>query len=158
MSKAPLNELVRNLRQTVEAFRLDSLSDADLLERFRNHTDAAAFETIVRRHGERVLAACRKVLSDSADVEDAFQATWRFWCCCANVPHASARIIRSAAWLYGVAHRIALHARCRAARRAFVEAKKEMRTSEDGPDLSWREACTILPEELDTRSTKYRLT
>jgi RNA polymerase sigma factor (sigma-70 family) len=154
MSKAPLTELVRSLRQTVEAYRLDSLEDAELLQRFRCNTDPVAFETIVRRHGERVLAACRKVLSDPADVEDAFQATFL-------VLLRNAERIRQqhslGGWLYGVAHRIALQARRRATRRAGIEARKPTRTSEEETDLSWREACTILHEELDRLPDKYRL-
>jgi RNA polymerase sigma factor (sigma-70 family) len=154
MPDAPLNQLVRNLRRTVEAYRVDVLSDAELLERFRSHTDTAAFETIVRRYGERVLAACHKVLSDGADVEDAFQATFL-------VLLRDARSIRQrdslGGWLYGVAHRIALQARRRAVRRAAAEARKTSRTAEEAPDLSWREACAILHEELDRLPDKYRL-
>jgi RNA polymerase sigma factor (sigma-70 family) len=154
MSKAPLNELVQNLRRTVEAYRLDALPDAELLERFRRTTDPAAFEAIVRRHGDRVLAACHKVLSDPADVEDAFQATFL-------VLLREARAVRKreslGGWLYGVAHRTALQARLRAARRADVEARKPTRTSEEAPDLSWQEACAILHEELDRLPDTYRL-
>jgi RNA polymerase sigma factor (sigma-70 family) len=154
MSRAPLNELVQNLRRTVEAYRLDPLPDAELLERFRRTTDPAAFEAIVRRHGDRVLAACHKVLSDPADVEDAFQATF-------VVLLREARSVRKreslGGWLYGVAHRTALQARRRAARRADVEARKPTRTSGEAPDLSWQEACAILHEELDRLPDTYRL-
>jgi RNA polymerase sigma factor (sigma-70 family) len=154
MSKAPLNELVQNLRRTVEAYRLDALPDAELLERFRRTTDPVAFEAIVRRHGDRVLAACHKVLPDPADVEDAFQATFL-------VLLREARTIRKreslGGWLYGVAHRTALQARRRATRRADVEARKPTRTSEEAPDLSWREACAVLHEELDRLPDTYRL-
>ena len=154
MSRAPLNELVQNLRRTVEAYRLDPLPDAELLERFRRTTDPAAFEAIVRRHGDRVLAACHKVLSDPADVEDAFQATF-------VVLLREARSVRKreslGGWLYGVAHRTALQARRRATRRADVEARKPTRTSGEAPDLSWQEACAILHEELDRLPDTYRL-
>jgi RNA polymerase sigma factor (sigma-70 family) len=154
MSRAPLNELVQKLRRTVEAYRLGALPDAELLERFRRTTDPAAFEAIVRRHGDRVLAACHKVLSDPADVEDAFQATF-------VVLLREARSVRKrealGGWLYGVAHRTALQARRGAARRADVEARKPTRSSEQAPDLSWQEACVILHEELDRLPDTYRL-
>src|SRR5262249_60465506 len=68
--------LVRELRQSAAARRLDGTSDADLLERFRADSDPDAFEAIVRRYGPCVLSACRKVLPSAADVEDAFQATF----------------------------------------------------------------------------------
>ena len=50
--------------------------DAALLDRIRAVRDPAAFEAVVRQHGPAVLAACRKVLADPADVDDAFQATF----------------------------------------------------------------------------------
>ena len=45
-------------------------SDADLLRRFGQDGDAAAFELIVRRHAAAVWAACRRILPES-DAEDA---------------------------------------------------------------------------------------
>src|SRR5438105_3311912 len=144
MPKATLNELVCRLRRTVDASRLDDLSDAELLERFRSSTDPAAFETMVRRHGERVLAACHKVLADPADVEDAFQATFLVLL---RDAHGIRKRHALGGWLYGVAHRIALQARARAARRSRAEARTQ-RPAQAAPDLSWREACAILHEEL----------
>jgi len=154
MPQAPLNQLVRHLRQAVQAHRLDLLSDAELLERFRVRTDPAAFEAIVRRHGERVLAACHKVLDDHADVEDAFQATFLTLLREANGIRNQQSL---GGWLYGVAHRIALQARSRSARRARAEARKTTCLGEEAPDLSWREACAILHEELDRLPDTYRL-
>jgi RNA polymerase sigma factor (sigma-70 family) len=138
----------------VEAHRLDSLSDVELLESFRTDGDPAAFEAIVRRHGERVLAACHKVLADSADVEDAFQATFLV------LLRQAGGIRRRHAlgsFLYGVAHRVALQARSRAARRARAEARKPACSAAEPSDLSWREACRILHEELDRLPDVYRL-
>ena len=76
MTTEPLTRLVRNLSRTLAASDLNTLADADLLIRFRQTRDPAAFEAIVLRHGPRVLAACRAVLRAEADVEDAFQATF----------------------------------------------------------------------------------
>jgi RNA polymerase sigma factor (sigma-70 family) len=154
MPKTGLNQLVCSLRRTVEAHRLDGQTDATLLERFRLTGDPVAFEAVVRRHGERVLAACRKVLTDAADVEDAFQATFL-------VLLREAKGIRNqralGGWLYGVAHRIALQARCRAARRSRIEARQARTPAQQSPDLCWREACVILHEELDRLPDTYRL-
>jgi RNA polymerase sigma factor (sigma-70 family) len=154
MARAALNPIVRNLRKAVAAQRFDALPDGELLECFRTTTDPATFEAIVRRYGERVLAACHKVLTEPADVEDAFQATFL-------VLLRDAPCIRKGyslgGFLYGVAHRIALQARARAARRARAEGRKTPRTEEAAPDLSWREACGILHEELDRLPDSYRL-
>lgn len=141
MPRPPIAALVR----TVAA-------DADLLDQFRRG-DAAAFEALARRHAGRVWAACRSVLGDSPDAEDAFQATFVVL---ARDPRAvrDGRAIGS--WLYGVAHRIALKALARRARRAHVEARAEPLRAASAPDLSWREACVILHEELDRLPAKYR--
>jgi len=153
MSNVALTQLVRRLRRTVEACRIDELPDAELLEHFCSSTDPDAFEAIVRRHGERVLAACYKVLADSDEVEDVFQATF-------VVLLRQARTIRNrqslGGYLYGVAHRIALQARLRTARRHRVEARPTPQLAEP-PDLAWHEACAILHEELNQLPDKYRL-
>src|SRR4051812_32686998 len=76
MPTQQLNRLAGLLTSAYSANRFADESDGDLLDRGRAGADPAAFEAIVRRHGGRVLAACRKVLADSADVDDAFQATF----------------------------------------------------------------------------------
>src|SRR5207253_7552731 len=62
-------------------------------------------------------------------------------------------------WLFGVAHRLAVKALGRAQRRRAVEGRagKAREESAEGPDLSWREACAILHEELDRLPDKHRL-
>jgi RNA polymerase sigma factor (sigma-70 family) len=154
MSAVPLKRLVGNLHRALESRELDVLSDSELLDRFRSSNDAAAFETIVRRHGKQVLAAGRQVLNDSADVDDVFQAAFL-------VLLNDAKSIRKGqslgSWLFGVAHRLALQARLRDARRRSAEAKTPARIKGDAADLSWREACAILHEELDKLPETYRL-
>ena len=104
--------LPRAVHRLREALALDRrIPDADLLRQFRESRDAAAFETLVRRHAPGVMSACRKVLTDDADVEDAFQAAFLTLL-------RDARSIRKDAaigsWLYGVAHRVSLKVRRRA--------------------------------------------
>ncbi len=55
-----------------------ALTDGELLERFALRRDeaAAAFETLLARHGAMVLTVCRQVLGDAHAAEDAFQATF----------------------------------------------------------------------------------
>src|SRR5437588_7872034 len=103
VTTAPINRLVHDLTRTLAADDLAALPDADLLARFRRHRDPAAFEAVVRRHGPRVLGACRKVLPDEADVEDAFQATFVILL---RNPHAVRRANALGPWLFGVAHRL----------------------------------------------------
>ena len=55
---------------------LAGMGDAELLARFADRRDEAAFEAIVRRHGPMVLATCRAVLRDEHDADDAWQSTF----------------------------------------------------------------------------------
>src|SRR5262245_31119474 len=68
--------------------------DAELLAAFVRSKDPAAFEGLVRRHGPLVLAACRAVLPDPADADDACQATF-------VVLHRKAHTVRDAGTLGG---------------------------------------------------------
>jgi RNA polymerase sigma factor (sigma-70 family) len=153
LTSTELRRVVRQLRQTAEMRQRDAVSAADLLERFQADGDPEAFETIMWRFGPGVLSACRKVLSSAADVEDVFQATF-------VTLLRQARTIRRrealGAWLAGVAHRLALQALTATTRRQ--RAEQHLRpTATEAPDLSWREACAILHEELDGLPERYRL-
>jgi RNA polymerase sigma factor (sigma-70 family) len=128
-------------------------SDAELLERFLTARDETAFAALVRRHGGLVLAACRRVLSDPADVEDAFQATFLI------LLRKAASIRRSQAvggWLYRVAYRAALQVRTDAAHRHELADDMEP-VARDSSDPSWREVCSLLYAELDRLPLKFRL-
>src|SRR5262245_2708850 len=151
MATAPLNRILGHLRVSIG----DS-SDTDLLQAFLDGRDSAAFAAIIRRHGPTVLSACRQVLRQETDVEDAFQATFL-------VLLKNGHAIRSkqslGSWLFGVAHRVAVNARCR---RAKLDGRE--RTNEElphpvseSPDISWREASAILHEELNRLPDKLRL-
>src|SRR6516225_9748530 len=94
------------------------LTDGQLLERFLANQDEAAFEALVRRHGPMVLGVCRRVLRDSHDAEDAFQAT--FLVLARKAASVSPRE-RVGNWLYGVAHTTAVRARATNARRRLRE-------------------------------------
>src|SRR5947208_5720419 len=154
MATASLNLLVRRLRQSTEAASTDGQADEELLSRFVAG-DTTAFELLVWRYGPAVLAACRKVLTTEADVEDAFQATFL------TLLHG-ARSIRAGGavggWLCGVAHRIAVRVLDTSRRRRQREYRAAR--AEEGPagaDLSWREACAALHEELERLPEMYRL-
>src|SRR5690242_2627338 len=147
MATRQLNRLAVLLTTAYSASRLADAPDAALLDRCRTGADPAAFEAIVRRHGGIVLAACRKVLSDPADVDDAFQATFLVLL---QKPAALRNKHALGSWLYGVAHRIAVRARNTSARRLAILKKGPVPSDEAraGPDLSWREASGTLHAEL----------
>jgi len=152
MAQPAISSVVEHAR--IAACR--TAADAELLEQFLRNGDESAFAALVRRYRPTVLAACRQVLADDADVEDVAQQTflalWR-----------NARSIRNresvGGWLFGVAHRLAVKALARAQRRRVVEgrARKSRTETADPPDISWREACVILHEELDGLADKHRL-
>ena len=150
MQTQPLNRLLGQVRKTLAAHHQD---DAELLARYREARDPAALDALVRKHAPLVLAACRKVLPD-ADADDAFQATFL-------ILMRDARSIRRdqsvGSWLYGVAHRLALQARSIQARRSRIERKAKSQAEAGSPDLSWREACATVHEELDRLPDGYRL-
>jgi RNA polymerase sigma factor (sigma-70 family) len=155
MATQQLNRLAGLLGSAYAAARLGAEPDAALLARCRGGDDRAAFEALVRRHGPRVLAACRKVLADPADIDDAFQATFLVLL---QKPRAVRKADAVGAWLYGVAHRVAVRARDLAARRRTL-LKRVLATDEapPAPDLSWKEACAALHHELDRLPDTLRL-
>src|SRR5438067_2475316 len=127
-------------------------ADADLLRRFADARDEAAFAAILHRHGPMVLAACRRVLRDTHDAEDAFQAAFLVLARKAGSVHNVGSL---AGWLHGVACRVAREARTRAARRRKHEGRvcprEETAPAADSSDL--RE---VLDEELGRLPEKYR--
>ena len=115
-----MNDLVARLRAGASQTATDAAADSELLSSYATYRDAAAFESLVRRHGPMVLATCRRVLGNVHDAEDAFQATFL-------VLARKAESIRPrsalAGWLHGVALRAAHKVRVSEARRLIREKK-----------------------------------
>src|SRR5688572_5922391 len=125
-------------------------TDGDLLARFVARRDEAAFAELVRRHGPMVLGACRRVLGNAHDAEDAYQATFL-------VLARKAVSIRSGQvgnWLYGVACRTARKARSMAAAQR-VRERAGARPEEVRPD-GRAELREVLDRELERLPDKYR--
>src|SRR5690349_1366877 len=96
---------------------LSDISDRALLAAFLADRDEAAFAELVRRHGPVVWAACRRMLADPRDAEDAFQATFLVL---VRRGAAAMREPSLAAWLYRVAVLTARNLRRGNRRRAAV--------------------------------------
>jgi RNA polymerase sigma factor (sigma-70 family) len=154
---ARLNSLLRHIHGMVVPPGKDETCDAVLVNRFIAHRDGRAFSALINRHGELVLHVCRRILSNSDDAEDAFQATFL-------VLARKAHSIRSreslASWLHGVARRVSLKARALRARRMRLETAAQ-HPPVPSPDpmevISCRELLGILDEELERLPEKQRL-
>jgi RNA polymerase sigma factor (sigma-70 family) len=129
------------------------LADGQLLTRFIDGHDEAAFAALVRRHGPMVLGVCKRVLGHDQDAEDAFQATFLV------LARKAAAVIKReavASFLYGVAYRTALGARARLLRRRATERQvRDMPQPEVPPPQAqdWR---PVLDRELSRLPEKYR--
>lgn len=146
--------MVDALRRLIDDAQLTTCPDEQLLSRFVHAKDEAAFQVLLHRHGPMVLDVCTSLLPNEADAEDAFQA-------CFLLLASRARSIRKAkslaAWLHGVAYRIARKARTEFARRQKHESRRgatEEATPDD--DLSWREVRQLVHEELNRLPQRYR--
>ncbi len=146
-----------------QLFRLPSpTNDAELLRRWVERRDEDAFTTLVARHGRMVLSVCRRVLGNSHDAEDAFQAVFLILARkAAGLRHPEAL----AGWLHGVAVRLASNARKTAARRhsaCRVDLKStEQEPADPYPDpldaLSARELLGLIDREIARLPEVYRL-
>jgi RNA polymerase sigma factor (sigma-70 family) len=151
MAAGQLDTFLRHLRCVLQRPDGTGIPDADLLKRYVSQGDKAAFEALVRRHGPMVLGVCRRVLNNTHDADDAFQATFL-------VLVSKAATIRSPGtlgnWLYGVAYRTALHARQATIKRRVKEAAMPVlaETTRD----AWIELLPVLDQEMERLPEKYR--
>src|SRR5262245_40446812 len=111
MPAAPLTGLVGHV---CRSSRDAGLTDGQLLDAYLARRDEAAFECLVWRHGPAVLGACRRILQNETDAEDAFQATFLVLIRKANAVRPRDAV---GAWLYGVACNVARKARADSERR-----------------------------------------
>jgi RNA polymerase sigma factor (sigma-70 family) len=145
------NKIIQHLRAALKRQDTEGMLDAKLLKRYVQQRDEAAFEALVRRHGPMVLGVCRRILQNLDDAEDAFQATFL-------VLVRKAASLRSPGmignWLFGVAHRTALHARDAATKRRTKEA--EMAPLTPAAEDAWADLRFALDQELERLPEKYR--
>jgi RNA polymerase sigma factor (sigma-70 family) len=151
MSKpSPLLQLIRR----IAGQSADDPTDRQLLERFASGRDELAFKALVARHGPMVMGVCRRVLHNTHDAEDAFQAAFLVLACKAG---AISRPEALGNWLYGVAYRTALEARTKdAKRRAREKQRAEKATVDPSSDIVWSDLRAVLDEEVNRLPDKYR--
>jgi RNA polymerase sigma factor (sigma-70 family) len=129
--------------------------DRVLLDRFVLAGDQSAFARLVDRHGGLVWSVCRRVLQGEHDAEDAFQAVFIV------LAHKAASIRKREAvgsWLYGVAYRVAMSQRKRAARRHVLLQHAAVAAPPAPPpsEAAFRELQRLLDEQVQCLPEKYR--
>ena len=150
MDSQTFGSVVRRLRELAAPAQ-----DADLVRAFAEDRDSAAFAEVVRRHGPMVLGVCRRVLGDSLDADDAFQATFLVFIRRAGTLRQADRL---AGWLHQVALRTARKLRAmRAARRGREVPLVDVPAGESTADFVWRELRPIFDEELSRLPDRLRL-
>jgi RNA polymerase sigma factor (sigma-70 family) len=139
------DNLLGYLRVMVAAWRDDPRGDAELLGRFAEAHDEAAFAALVGRHGSLVWQTCRRLLGDTPDAEDAFQATFL-----ALARKAGTFPVESlAGWLHRVAWQAALKSRLSARRRRGLVRQLWTALRPASPPSAGRdELYAVLDEEL----------
>ena len=149
--------LLRSIQRLFQEGPVSGLDERGLLERFVTRRDEAAFAALVARHGPLVLGACRRVLREPHDVEDAFQATFLILMMRAKEVRDPGRL---GPWLYGVARRVALRARADAARRREHEREHAAASGshpvEADSQVDRQDVLRVIDEEVDRLPARYR--
>ena len=111
--------------------------------------DEDAFTALVQRHGPMVIGVCRRLLRETHDVEDAFQATFL-------VLAGKAASIRKGesvgSWLHGVALRVARKARLEAVRRSQPGWPWRLDNAEIDDGVTY--SCGHFPTPIDTKAPR----
>jgi len=155
MANTQLRGVVNQLRRIVGRRCGSTLTDAQLLEDFVSRRDQASFEVLVWRHGAMVLSLCQRILRDSHEAEDAFQAAFLIF---ARKAKSIGKRAAVGSWLYKVAYRVALRLRAKAARRdTWEQAADDLPARPTADSLAGRELRPVLDEEIGRLPEKYRV-
>jgi RNA polymerase sigma factor (sigma-70 family) len=155
MSATHPDIVLRHLRHITTAEAVRSASDRQLLQRFAEARDEAAFAALVRRHGPLVFSVCRRVLHNAHDAEDVFQAT--FFVLARKAANLDGQRPLGG-WLHQVAYHMAINARKQAAARQKREYQSA-RCVESDPlaEVSGRDLLAVFDEELQALPSSERL-
>ncbi|HEY7308763.1 MAG TPA: sigma-70 family RNA polymerase sigma factor [Gemmataceae bacterium] len=155
MTPPSLAVVLRHVRGLAAHPDNPAMSDTQLLERFVEQREEAAFAALIQRHGGLVRSVARRILHDVQAAEDVFQSTFLTL---ARRAHSIRNRGALASWLYGVAARLAWQTRKDDARRAVRERAATAARSEDVTEAAaWRELGALLDEELQRLPEKYRM-
>jgi RNA polymerase sigma factor (sigma-70 family) len=153
MASTQATVILRHLRG-LTADLAGEVPDGDLLARYTATHEEAAFAALVRRHGPLVLGVCRRVLGNTHDAEDAFQAAFLALARKAESIREQGSV---GCWLYRVAFHTAVRARGQAASRKRVERQASPQPTTDPlAELTGRELLAVLDEELQALPERYR--
>jgi RNA polymerase sigma factor (sigma-70 family) len=152
MKTASLERVTVQLRQLASRGAGQTQTDRQLVDRFLARGEEAAFAELVRRHGPMVLGVCRRILHHQQDAEDTFQAAFL-------ILARKARTVRDAesvaGWLFQVAFRLALRARCRGNRHEeHLTAMHELPSQDQ--TVQERETQALVDEALAQLPDHYR--
>ncbi len=131
-------------------------SDVDLIHLFTTRepeTAEAAFAALIDRHGPMVLGVCRRILGDEHAAEDAFQAVFLVLARRASAVRVDDSLGR---WLYGVAKKVAVKARQRAAREIPGAASPRRIAIDPIAEVARDEVRRLVDREVALLPRKYR--
>jgi RNA polymerase sigma factor (sigma-70 family) len=143
------------VRVAVRRLQGSHVPDGDLLARYADERDEAAFAELVRRHSGMVNGVARRLLANEQDAEDVCQAVFLL------LSRKAASLGRSsvAGWLCSAARLTALNARKTRSRRNRKEAsaRPPQRISPAPLDqMTANELVAVLDEELARLPDRYR--
>jgi RNA polymerase sigma factor (sigma-70 family) len=154
MAYASLHTTLQSLLRRTGRGPAGDVADGDLLDRFSAGGDQAAFVELLGRHGPMVLGVCQRILGDTPDAEDAFQAAFLVL---ARKADSLDRQRPLGNWLYTVAHNLALDLKADICRRRTHERQgATVAAQEPTDDPAWREVKVVLDAELSRLPEKYR--
>ncbi|QEL14908.1 RNA polymerase sigma factor [Limnoglobus roseus] len=153
MPTAGLRNVVDRLRHAATRRAAAGLSCGDLLEQFVTRRDEGAFAELVRRHGPRVFAVCRRVLGHHQLAEDAYQAVFVVLARKAHVIQPRSAV---GGFLYGVARKAALEAFAVSRRRKETLAARVPETQAVACTTVDSDVLAMLDEEIANLSDAYR--
>jgi RNA polymerase sigma factor (sigma-70 family) len=129
-------------------------TDGQLLESFAERRDEVAFAKLMEIHGPMVHGVCSRILGNHHDAEDACQASFLVL---AHKARSIASRASIASWLYGVARRTALKAKCARAKRQRMESQVITNTQPNSlPRDCWADIGPCVDLELSRLPEKYR--
>jgi RNA polymerase sigma factor (sigma-70 family) len=150
----PAATLLEHIRQLASAGTMVGHGDQELLRRYLQCRDKAAFGVLVRRHGGMIWNAARRFLPQAADADDVFQAAFLVL---AREAKSLLKHPSLAGWLHETTCRLAKRARASAVRRSRHEGQMPERPPGDAlAEITGRELLGILDEELHRMPEKYR--